>query len=225
MKRVNQITAASLAAIMLFSCGRPLTKTEKGAAIGTASGAAAGAIIGKTAGNTALGAILGAAVGGTAGVLIGKKMDRQAAEIKKEVPNAQVQREGEGIVVTFNSDVLFGFDKSDLTSLSRSTIQDLNTILGKYPDENVLVIGHTDNVGSPSYNMGLSRRRAGSVAGYLGQLGVDPSRISTRGMGLTDPKYPNDSPEHRAGNRRVEFVLTANAAMKQQAIQEAKQGG
>lgn len=225
MKKINQITVASLAVLMLWGCGKPLTKTEKGAAIGTASGAAAGAIIGKTAGNTALGAILGAAVGGTAGVLIGKKMDRQAAEIQKEVPNAQVQREGEGIVVTFNSDVLFAFDKSNLTTQSKGTINDLNTILSKYPDENVLVIGHTDNVGTATYNLGLSQRRAGSVASYLNQLGVDPSRISTRGMGLSDPKYPNDTPDHRAGNRRVEFVLTANAAMKQQAEQQASQGG
>lgn len=225
MKKLNQITALSLTALLLFSCGKPLTKTQKGAAIGTASGAAAGAIIGKAAGNTALGAIIGAAIGGTGGVLIGKKMDKQAAEIRKEVPNAQVERQGEGIIVTFNSNVLFGFDKSNLTTQSKGTVQDLYTVLNKYPDENLLVIGHTDNVGAANYNQKLSERRAGSVADYLNQLGVNSGRISTRGMGMTDPKYPNDTDTHRAGNRRVEFVLTANDAMKQQAQQEAKQGG
>src|SRR5690242_4943140 len=140
-----------LAAMALFGCGKPLTKTQKGAAIGTAGGAAAGAIVGKVAGNTALGAIIGAAVGGSAGAIIGHKMDEQAKEIQQKVPNAEVHREGEGIIVTFNSNVLFGFDKSDLSDAAKSTVRDLNTILQQYPDENVLVIGNTDNVGSKSY--------------------------------------------------------------------------
>lgn len=220
---VNRMAASALAMLILFGCGKPLTKTQKGAAIGTATGALAGTIVGKAAGNTALGAIVGAALGGTAGVLIGKKMDQQAKEIQQQVPNAQVQRSGEGIIVTFNSSVLFGFDKSDLTPGAKSTIRDLNTILLKYPDENVLVIGHTDNVGSVSYNQQLSERRASSVANYLIALGVSPGRISTKGMGESDPKVPNDTEAHRAENRRVEFVLTANDAMKQQAEQQAHQ--
>ena len=221
--RVNRITASGLALMILFGCGKPLTKTQKGAAIGTATGAVAGTIVGKAAGNTALGAIVGAALGGTAGVLIGKKMDRQAKEIQQQVPDAKVQRSGEGIIVTFNSNVLFGFDKSDLTPSAKSTIMDLNKILVNYPDENVLVIGNTDNVGSVSYNQALSERRASSVANYLISLGVSPGRITTKGMGESDPVVPNDTEAHRAQNRRVEFVLTADAAMKQQAQQEARQ--
>ncbi|GAA4301109.1 OmpA family protein [Compostibacter hankyongensis] len=208
---------------MLFGCGQPLTRTQKGAMIGTGAGAATGAIVGKVAGNTALGAIIGAAVGGTAGVLIGKKMDKQAKEIQQELPNAQVERQGEGIIVTFNSSVLFGFDKSDLTDASKATIGDLNTILQKYPDENVMIIGHTDDKGTDAYNQGLSERRASSVAAYLRTLGVSSSRITTKGMGESDPKVPNDSEANRAENRRVEFVLTANEKMKQEARQEAQQ--
>lgn len=210
-----------LAALVLFGCGKPLTKTQKGAAIGTAGGAAAGAIIGKVAGNTALGAIIGAAVGGGTGAVIGHKMDQQAKEIQKEVPNAQVERQGEGIIVTFNSSVLFGFDKSDLTSQAKTTINDLNSVLQKYPDENVLVIGHTDDVGTNSYNQSLSERRAGSVSTYMISQGISSGRISTKGMGETDPKVANDTDAHRAENRRVEFVLTANAKMKQDAEQQA----
>lgn len=219
----KKIYGVALAALVLFSCGKPLTKTQKGAAVGTAGGAAAGAIIGKAAGNTALGAIIGAAVGGGAGAVIGHKMDQQAKEIQKQVPNAQVERKGEGIIVTFNSNVLFGFDKSDLTSAAKNTIDDLNTILQKYPDENVLIIGHTDNIGSEKYNQKLSERRASSVANYLISKGISPDRITTKGMGETDPKVPNDTEAHRAENRRVEFVLTANAKMKQEAEQQAKQ--
>jgi outer membrane protein OmpA-like peptidoglycan-associated protein len=219
----KKIYVVALAAVVLFSCGKPLTKTQKGAAIGTAGGAAAGAIIGKAAGNTALGAIIGAAVGGGAGAVIGHKMDQQAKEIEKEVPNAQVERQGEGIIVTFNSNVLFGFDKSDLTDQAKSTVNDLTTILQKYPNENVLVIGHTDDVGTDSYNQKLSERRASSVASYLISSGISSARISTKGMGEADPKVPNDTEAHRAENRRVEFVLTANEQMKQEAEQQAKQ--
>jgi outer membrane protein OmpA-like peptidoglycan-associated protein len=147
-------------------------------------------------------------------------MDKQAKEIQQEVPNAKVERQGEGIIVTFDSNVLFGFDKSDLTSTAKTTVNDLNTILQKYPDENVMVIGHTDDVGTDSYNQQLSERRAASVATYLEQQGVAASRISTKGMGESDPKVPNDTEANRAQNRRVEFVLTASDKMKQ----EAKQG-
>ncbi|MHB1921794.1 MAG: OmpA family protein [Chitinophagaceae bacterium] len=223
MKRASSIISLGLASTLLFSCAS-LTKTQKGAIIGTTGGAAAGAVIGRAAGNTALGAIIGAAVGGTAGVLIGRRMDKQAAEIKAAVPNAQVQRKGEGILVTFSSNVLFGFDQSTLNSQSESTIQDLNSILTKYPDENVLIIGYTDNIGRPGYNLRLSQRRADAVSNYLVQLGVDQSRITTKGMGMADPKYPNDTDAHRAENRRVEFVITANDKMKQQAIKDAANG-
>lgn len=224
MKKTNSITAICLSAILLFgvSC-KSLTNTQKGAAIGTAGGAAAGAAVGKAAGNTALGAIIGAAVGGTAGVLIGKKMDKQADEIKKQVPDAQVERKGEGIIVTFNSNVLFGFDKYQLTDASRATVQKLATVLNTYPDENVLVIGHTDNTGSASYNMDLSQKRAQSVADYLSTLGIASARISTKGMGETDPKVPNDTEAHRAENRRVEFAITASQEMKNQAKEQAQQ--
>ncbi|PJJ74785.1 outer membrane protein OmpA-like peptidoglycan-associated protein [Thermoflavifilum aggregans] len=207
--------------LMIGSCSvtQKMNNTEKGAAIGVGAGAASGAIIGKVAGNTALGAVIGAALGGTAGALIGKKMDQQKKEIEQSVPNAQVERVGEGLVVTFSSNVLFGFDRYDLTPDAKKTIQDLYQILVKYPDENVLIIGHTDSIGTASYNLKLSQRRANAVADNLIQLGIDPSRITTKGMGMSDPKFPNDTPEHRAANRRVEFVLTANEKMKQQAEQ------
>ncbi len=90
-----------LCMIMLSMGCSSLNKTQKGAVIGTASGTAMGAIIGKATGNTVLGAVIGAAVGGATGAVIGNKMDKQAEEIKKSVPDAQVIRVGEGIVVEF----------------------------------------------------------------------------------------------------------------------------
>lgn len=226
MKRMNAFVAIAMAGILVFSsCStwQSMDNTKKGAVIGTGSGAAAGAIIGKAAGNTALGAIIGAAVGGGAGVLIGKKMDKQAEEIKNEVPNATVERVGEGINVTFNSGVLFGFDKSDLTSTAQNNIKELAQVLNKYPDTHVRVEGHTDDTGSDSYNYGLSERRAKSVANYLVGQGVSASRVQTFWYGETQPKFPNDSEANRANNRRVEFSIYANDKMKSDAKNEAGQ--
>lgn len=223
MKRLlnKNMLVVGLAIVTIISCGKPLTKTQKGAAIGTAGGAAAGAIVGKVAGNTALGAIIGAAVGGGAGAIIGHKMDKQAKEIEQQVPNAEVHRTGEGIVVTFKSNVLFGFDRSDLTAQAKTTIDDLYSVLQKYPNENVLIIGHTDNVGSDAYNQKLSVRRATSTSNYLISQGIDAGRVSTKGMGESDPKVANDTEAHRSENRRVEFVLTANEQMKAAAEAES----
>ncbi|SFN70207.1 Outer membrane protein OmpA [Chitinophaga sp. YR627] len=223
MKRINPIVAIFLSAIMLFACNtvKQMDNTQKGAAIGVAGGAATGAIIGKAAGNTALGAIIGAAVGGGAGVLIGKKMDKQAQEIKTEVPNATVERVGEGINVTFASGVLFGFDKSDLTGQAQQNIKDLATILNKYPDTYVRVEGHTDTTGTDAYNMGLSERRANAVATYLKSQGVAASRVQTYWYGARQPVVPNNSDANKAKNRRVEFSIFANEKMKSDAQKES----
>lgn len=112
-KKLLWITATVLA---LFTSGcKSLNRTQKGAAIGTAGGGAIGAVIGRAAGNTALGAIIGATVGGVTGAVIGKKMDKQAEEIEREVAGVKVERVGEGIVLEFNSKILFGFDRADLS--------------------------------------------------------------------------------------------------------------
>ncbi|RFM30575.1 OmpA family protein [Deminuibacter soli] len=217
-----QITLAALisAAVILSSC-KTWNNTQKGTAIGAGGGAAAGAVVGKIAGNTALGAIIGAAVGGTAGAVIGHKMDKQAAEIKDQIPDAKVERVGEGIEVEFNNKIMFGFDKSDLGPTAQSNLNELVTILTKYPDTNIEVQGHTDSTGTDAYNMGLSERRAGVVADYLKSKGVAASRVTTKGFGKTAPKYPNSTEEGRAQNRRVEFLITANDKMKSDAKQQS----
>src|SRR3954470_27955 len=138
--------AMSAAAFMGAGCSS-MNKTQKGAVIGAGAGGAIGAIIGKSAGNTALGAIIGGAVGGTAGAFIGRNMDRQAAEIKSTVPGATVIREGEGILVKFDSGILFDTDKSALKAEAQSNLQKLATSLQNNPETNILIVGHTDNTG------------------------------------------------------------------------------
>ena len=196
-----------------------LTKTQKGAAIGAGAGGTIGAFIGKAAGNTALGAIIGGAVGGTAGAFIGRNMDKQAAEIKQTVPGATVVRQGEGIIVKFDSGILFDVDKTGLKAAARSNLESLSASLEKNPQTNILIVGHTDNTGSDNYNMDLSVRRAESVRAFLMQNGVSGSRLSTQGRGESEPIADNSTADGRAQNRRVEIAIVANDQMKQQAKQ------
>ncbi|RYD57939.1 MAG: OmpA family protein [Sphingobacteriales bacterium] len=221
MKNLRRLAAIVVAAGLLSSCSS-MNKTQKGAVIGAGGGAVVGGAVGKAAGNTALGAIIGAAVGGTTGAVIGRRMDKQAQEIEKEVPGAKVERVGEGIVVEFGESVLFQTAQSTLTTASYNSLDKLTTILNKYPDTNLEIDGHTDSKGTDEYNQGLSERRAESVANYLVSRNINRTRVVTRGYGERYPKYSNNTEEGRAGNRRVEFQITANERMKEQAKQEAQ---
>jgi outer membrane protein OmpA-like peptidoglycan-associated protein len=194
-----------------------LTKTQKGAAIGAGAGGTVGAFIGKAAGNTALGAIIGGAVGGTAGAFIGRNMDRQAAEIKQTVPGATVTREGEGILVKFDSGILFDTNSSDLKPAARTNLQNLATSLQNNPQTNILIVGHTDNTGTDQYNQDLSVRRAASVKSFIASNNVANSRLSTSGKGESEPIADNNTVDGRSQNRRVEIVIVANETMKEQA--------
>jgi outer membrane protein OmpA-like peptidoglycan-associated protein len=189
-------------------------QTAKGAAIGAGVGGAAGGLIGHATGNTAAGVLIGAAVGGAAGALIGNYMDKQAAEIEKDIEGAKVERVGEGIKITFNSGILFDINKANLKDYSRTELTKLATILNKYDDTNILLAGHTDATGSDEYNLELSQRRAHSVADYLVVQDVNSERFSVHGYGESDPVATNDTEGGRAQNRRVEIAIWANEKLK-----------
>lgn len=224
MRKTTKIVYYLLTVSITLAACKGMTKTQKGAIIGTSGGAAVGAVIGRASGNTALGTIIGAAVGGTAGVLIGKKMDKQAEEIKKQVPNAKVERVGEGIEIEFESKVLFDYDQSGLKTEAKTSLNEFVTILKKFPDTNIEIQGHTDNKGSDAYNDALSQRRANAVMVYLIDKGIPNSRMNPKAMGENFPKYTNDTEEGRSQNRRVEFLITANEKMVSDAEKEAKGG-
>ncbi len=206
--------------MLMLGCSA-LNKTQKGAIIGTTAGGATGAVIGRAAGNTALGAIIGAAVGGASGAVIGNKMDEQADQISKTVPDANVMRVGEGIVVEFSNNILFGFDKSSLSSEAKANLDKLVTILKSYPDTDIEIQGHTDSKGSMAYNQSLSEQRAAAVSNYLSAKSIGSGRLRFVGFGETLPKYQNDTEAGRAQNRRVEFLITANEKMKAEAEKQA----
>ncbi len=189
-------------------------RTAKGAAIGTGVGGAAGGLIGHAAGNTVAGVLIGAAVGGAAGALIGNYMDKQAAEIERDIEGARVERVGEGIKITFDSGILFDVNKANLKNNSKTELTKLGTILNKYDDTNILLAGHTDSTGSDEYNLRLSRRRAQSVSDYLSIQNVNSERFTVYGYGKSDPIAKNDTAAGRAQNRRVEVAIWANEKLK-----------
>ncbi|MCK4537725.1 MAG: OmpA family protein [Candidatus Krumholzibacteria bacterium] len=196
------------------SVGCEWSRSKKGAAFGSATGAIIGAAIGKRSGNTAVGAIVGAAIGGAAGAYIGNYMDKQAAEIERDIEGARVERVGEGIKITFDSGILFEVDKSGLQSDAVVNLNKLAVILDKYNDTNILIEGHTDSTGSEEYNMELSRRRAESVATNLATTNIDPTRFTLFGYGEIQPIATNVTPDGRQANRRVEIAIMANDKLK-----------
>jgi len=221
MKIVKLSIIMLLGVTFIFSGCKSMNKTQKGAAVGTVAGGTMGAVIGKVSGNTALGAIIGAAVGGATGAVIGHKMDKQAEEIKKTVPDAKVERIGEGIVVEFSSNVLFDFDKTNLSADAQTNLNKLVKVLNTYPDTDIEVQGHTDSKGTDAYNQDLSERRSNVVASYLTGQGIANKRVTIKGFGETVPKYSNNTENGRSQNRRVEFLISANAKMKAEAEKEA----
>ena len=235
MKKIMGNISIILAVVVLMTTGcstvKKTNKAQRGGAIGTVGGAVIGGVIGNNVGkgNTVLGAIIGGVVGGVAGAIIGNKMDRQAEKIKNEIPGAEVQRVGEGIIVTFNDKnpdgskmgVYFEFDKSDITANSKRALDKLVQIFNEYPETNILVEGHTDDKGTNSYNLALSERRAVAVGNYLKADGISSSRLTIKWYGEEQPKVENTSDIARAENRRVEFGITANDKMKEAAKKEA----
>jgi outer membrane protein OmpA-like peptidoglycan-associated protein len=207
----------ALALLMAASACASLNKKEQGAIIGAGTGAVVGGVVGNATGSTARGAIIGAAVGGAAGAVIGHQMDQQAKEIKQNVPGAVVQRVGEGLEVTFDSGLLFDYDSDVLRPAAKENLASLASSLDKYPDTNILVVGHTDSVGTDAYNMGLSERRAAAAVNYLVSQGVDRTRIHSAGRGETEPVTTNSTAEGRQQNRRVEVAIYANDQLKAKA--------
>ncbi len=223
----NSRHAFRLTAIALLVAGATtgcasLNKSEKGAVIGAAAGGVVGGVIGNNNGSTAKGAIIGAVIGGAAGAIIGHQMDKQAQELQS-IPGATVERVGEGIQVTFDSGLLFDFDSDVIKGAAQSNLNQLASSLSKYSDSNLLIAGHTDDVGTDSYNQTLSERRASAAARYLASHGVTRT-IRTVGLGEREPVTSNASDDGRRKNRRVEVAIYANEALQEKARQQAAGG-
>ena len=229
---MKKITIYSIA--LLFIAGSLLTgcqaiknanNTQKGTGIGVAAGAILGGIIGNNVGkggNAVLGSVIGAAVGGGTGAIIGSKMDKQARKISDVLPGADVERVGEGIRLVLNEDAIrFDVNKATLTAQAKANLDKLVPVLNEYPNTNIDIFGYTDSSGKEDYNLTLSKKRAASVKSYLTAKGIDSGRLKTIGLGIADPIASNETVEGKSQNRRVEFAITANQVMTEEAKKEA----
>jgi outer membrane protein OmpA-like peptidoglycan-associated protein len=221
MRRFVILAMVAVLVVASVSCSG-WSRKEKGAAAGAGAGAVLGALVGKASGNTAVGAILGAAIGGAAGAYIGDYMDKQAAEIERDLEGATVERVGEGIKITFDSGILFDVNKAALKDRSKTDLANLAAILQKYGDTNILLEGHTDDTGTDEYNLELSRLRSQSVANFLAGEGVNAARFTIMGYGESQPIADNMTDDGRALNRRVEVAIYANEKLKKVAQQKTQ---
>ena len=171
--------------------------------------------------NTQKGAAGGAAAGGVIGGVIGHYMDKQAAEMQKDLEGAKIERIGEGIKITFDSGLLFDVNKAELKQASKDNLTKLAGILNKYPDTEILLEGHTDSTGSEEWNLELSKLRAQSVENYLAGKQVMESRFTDMGYGESQPIASNETAAGRSANRRVEVAIYANDKLKKAAEKQA----
>lgn len=188
-------------------------KTKKGAVIGGVAGAIAGAIIhnNRGSGNAKRGAVVGGVVGAATGAIVGAMMDKQERELR-QIEGIDVARtDDDELKVTMRNEILFDFNSAGLRSSSRDELREMADVFNRYNDTTIVVAGHTDSVGSTSYNQGLSNRRANSVSNYLEDLGVRGSRLDAIGYGESRPKASNSTSSGRQQNRRVELYVRANA--------------
>ncbi len=122
-------------------------------------------------------------------------------------PGLQTRHEERGDVITVSGAVLFAHARADIEPAARATLDRVAAVLRSVPDRHVVVQGYTDSTGDPHVNDRLSVARADAVRKVLAAQGVDPSRVSTEGLGDREPVATNATPEGRAANRRVEIVI------------------
>jgi outer membrane protein OmpA-like peptidoglycan-associated protein len=221
--RTTLMIALTLTAFSVTGCA---TKKGTGALIGGAAGAAAGAGVGALAGGkkgAVIGGVVGAAAGAGTGALIGHYMDKQEEELRKEVEAAEIERQGDELVVRFSSAILFDTNKADLKPQSKSDLTEFAGVLKKYPDTDLVIEGHTDSTGTLAINEKLSRARAQAVLDFLSSQGVTATRMQGIGFADTQPVGDNATADGRTQNRRVQVKIAANAELRKKDAEAAAQ--
>lgn len=209
----HSVILAAMAALLLAGCEtNPYQgehrRTATGATIGAGTGAVLGGVVAGS-GDRTKGAVLGAVIGATLGGLVGNRMDRQEAELRRQMEGTgvEVQREGDTLRLQAPSNISFDTNRSDVRPEFMPVLNQLAASITQYPGTVIQVEGHTDSVGSASYNQTLSESRAQSVRSHLIQRGVAGNRIVAVGYGLTRPIADNATADGRAKNRRVEILI------------------
>ena len=229
MKKLNYFLVILLSASLVFAGCDSLNKTSKGTIIGTGAGAAVGAgiggLIGKDGKSAAIGAAIGGVIGATTGAIIGKKMDKAAAEAAA-VENAKVETIEDtnglkAVKVTFDSGILFDFNKTALKSDAKTSLSKFAKVLANNPTMDIAVYGHTDNVGTLAANKKVSLGRADKVSDYLLAQGATRSQMKVvEGRDYSMPVASNETADGRSQNRRVEIYMYASEKMIQDAQEQ-----
>ena len=210
MNALFTTTLCGALVMALAACAdNPYQRTMAGAGLGGATGAGIGYAI-----NKGKGAAIGGAIGALAGGAIGNYMDRQQQALEQSLAQERsqgslniVRQPDNSIRLDMPSEVLFDFDSAAIKPSFAPSLGKVANVLQQYPDTNIRVVGYTDSVGSDQYNLGLSQRRAQSVANYLASQGVTPQRLATEGMGEQNPRASNATEAGRQQNRRVEMFI------------------
>ena len=212
------IRAFALASTLtLLASAGCATNEGKGAAYGAGGGALAGAGIGALAGGgkgALIGAAIGAGAGAATGAAVGHYMDKQQKALK-EVKGAKVERQGDKLLVQFNSAILFDKGKSALKPQSKHDLGEFAKVLVQYKDTDLIIEGHTDNTGKAGFNKKLSAARAEAVVALLESDGVARARMTGRGLGDAEPVADNATDAGRKQNRRVQVQIAANEELRQ----------
>ena len=229
---MNKFVTTSLSCVLALatvSCAtddfgnkRPLTNTEKGAMIGVGAGALVGYLARKD--QKGKGALFGAVGGGLAGGAVGAYMDSQRRDLEKalaaEVKSGAItidKNDKDVLMVTMTAHTSFDSNSSEIKPGFHSSLDKIADVLVRYGKTYLVIVGHTDDVGTSEYNQSLSERRSGAVREYLQNQGVVPQRLEALGRGETEPRAANAKEEGRSLNRRVEILI-------EPVVQEAGQG-
>lgn len=225
----RRLIIAASAMALLAGCASPnpyenqgqgstgLSKTATYGGLGALAGAVAGAAIDHN--NRGKGALIGAAVAGLGAAGYGYYADKQEAALRASMANTgvQVERQGDNITLVMPGNITFATNSANIAP---SFYQPLNTLANSLKQLNnqqqIQVVGYTDNTGSYAYNMQLSQQRAQSVATYLTSQGVSGQYLTVKGMGPADPIATNSTPDGRAMNRRVQITLAPIPGMNYQ---------
>lgn len=145
----------------------------------------------------------------------GQKLSGMVSDLSAAASDLGAQMTDMGLVINFNADVLFDFDKADIKPEADPTLQKLAEVVKQYTKSRVVINGYTDAKGNDAYNLTLSQRRAQAIADWLQQHGANAGgQLQTKGYGEANPVAPNtkpdgsDNPDGRQQNRRVEVIIS-----------------
>ena len=213
---------SALGALLLAACTthadgtQSVNKTAVGASVGALAGGVLGNRLDKD--NRVRGTVIGAAAGTAAGAGIGYLMDRQEAELREQLVAertdhaVELERVRDDLLkLTLANEVSFDFGSAAIKPAFKPTLLKLADVLKKYDRNEITIVGHTDALGSDSYNQMLSERRAAAVRDELTMLGVPPSRLRAIGRGEFEPRADNNTEAGRQLNRRVEVLVQSTA--------------